>query len=299
MAADTRMVATGAVSTRSTAAWLTLLLLMASCSAPAPQRAPEPGVEPFPPYEPGDLERDRAPTRVPFDLSLLPDPVPKREPPSRYGNHSPYAVLGRTYEVLGTADGYSKTGVASWYGAKFHGRRTSSGEKYDMYKLTAAHRYLPIPNYARVTNLENGRSVTVRINDRGPFHSDRIIDLSYAAAVRLGFAEQGTARVRVEVVTPPDERPATVADAARGHDAIFLQAGAFSDRAAAQRLQASLSRLLEGSSPGRSGLVQVRNPSRDGLFRVWIGPIAQVAEAVRIQEIVAAADFAKPIVIRE
>jgi rare lipoprotein A len=296
------MVAAGAVSARSRAtAWLTLLLLVAGCSAPVPQPGPAPGVEPFPPYEPGDLERDRAPTRIPFDLALLPDPVPQREPPSRYGNHSPYVVLGRTYEVLATADGYSKTGVASWYGAKFHGRRTSSGEKYDMYQLTAAHRYLPIPNYARVTNLENGRSVIVRINDRGPFHSDRIIDLSYAAAVRLGFVEQGTARVRVEVVTPPDQRPqgSTVADSARGQDGIFLQAGAFSDRAAAQRLQASLSRLLESSSSGRSGIVQVRNPSRDGLFRVWIGPIAHVAEAARIQEIVAAAAFAKPIVIRE
>jgi rare lipoprotein A len=283
--------------------WLCVLLLAAGCAGPSPrERVAEAGggASPVPRTE-VDLEQDRAPSDVPYDLAWLPDPVPTREPPSRYGNHSPYRVLGRSYEVIDSADGYTAVGIASWYGAKFHGRRTSSGEKYDMYTLTAAHRYLPLPNYARVTNLENGRSVIVRVNDRGPFHEDRIIDLSYAAAVRLGFAEQGTARVRVEVVTPSEQLPAVASNNATPNgDQIFLQAGAFSDRAAAQRLKGALAELLD-ATPGAARLspVQIRDSARDGLFRVWIGPIAHVAEAARIQDLVAAADFAKPIVIRE
>jgi rare lipoprotein A len=275
--------------------------LLAGCAGLGP-KAPLPSAsKPTAPKPSPDMERDRAPDHVPFDLALLPDPVPTREPPSRYGNHSPYTVWGRSYRVMDQADGYSATGIASWYGAKFHGRRTSSGEPYDMYKLTAAHRYLPLPNYARVTNLDNGRSVIVRVNDRGPFHEDRIIDLSYAAAVRLGFADRGTARVKVEVVTPPPEpqplrtaAPAAAADNGR----VFLQAGAFADAAAAQRLRASLAALL-ASAHGDADAVHIHTRGSDGLFRVWIGPVAHAADAVRLQELIAAADFAKPIVIQE
>jgi rare lipoprotein A len=284
-------------------AGIVLPVLMAGCVAPAQQprdKGVDAGAKGALPPRPVDIEHDRAPARVPYDLATLPDPVPRREPPSRYGNHSPYEVLGRTYTVMERAEGYSETGIASWYGEKFHGRRTSSGEVYDMYRLTAAHRYLPLPTYARVTNLENGRSVIVRVNDRGPFHSDRLIDLSYAGAVRLGFVDQGTARVRIEVVTPVEDDPATTTAGLTTGNGIFLQAGAFTDPAAAQRLRSALAALLESATgAGAHDGIEVRNHARDGLFRVWIGPIAHVADAARIQEIVAAANFARPIVIRE
>lgn len=134
------------------------------------------------------------------DPDDLADAVPRIEPKSRYGNPSSYKVFGKRYHVLPSSAGYVKRGLASWYGRKFHGRRTSSGETYDMCAMTAAHRSLPLPTYVRVINLDNGRGITVRVNDRGPFHPNRIIDLSYAAAVKLGMAEQGTARVEVRVI---------------------------------------------------------------------------------------------------
>ena len=145
---------------------------------------------------------DTVPTDIP-DVDAIPEPVVRDEPRARTGNRD-YIVLGRKYRVLDDAEGYVEEGNASYYGRKFHGRRTSSSEVYDMYAFTAAHRTLPLPSYVRVTNLANGRSVIVRVNDRGPFHANRIIDLSYAAAVKLGYRERGTARVRVEALTPED-----------------------------------------------------------------------------------------------
>ncbi|RDB44421.1 septal ring lytic transglycosylase RlpA family protein [Halomonas sp. DQ26W] len=138
----------------------------------------------------------------PPDVSEIPDAVPRVEAPSRGGNRPTYEVWGKTYRVLPDASGYARQGTASWYGEKFHGYATSNGEIYDMYKMTAAHRSLPLPTYARVTSLENGRSVIVRVNDRGPFHNDREIDLSYAAAARLDILDRGTGRVKVEAIDP-------------------------------------------------------------------------------------------------
>lgn len=140
--------------------------------------------------------QDSAPDGLP-DVDLIPEPEVSNEPRSRYGNRSPYVVLGKSYSVLPSAEGYDGTGIASFYGSKFHGRRTSSLEVYDMYAFSAAHKTLPLPSYARVTNLSNGKSVVVRVNDRGPFHDGRVIDLSYAAAVKLGVDRTGTARVEV------------------------------------------------------------------------------------------------------
>ncbi len=144
---------------------------------------------------------------IPPDVSHLVEPTPTDEPPVRYGNRSPYTVLGKSYHVMEHADGYVARGIASWYGAKFHGRATSSLEPYDMYQFSAAHKSLPLPTHVRVTNLLNGRSVVARVNDRGPFHEDRLIDLSYAAAVKLGMHIEGTAPVEIRVlkpnVTPP------------------------------------------------------------------------------------------------
>ncbi len=138
--------------------------------------------------------------REALDVTKIEEPEPKNEPPSRYGNRSPYNVLGRTYQVLPTSRGYVERGISSWYGNKFHGYMTSSFEPYDMYKFTAAHKSLPLPSWARVTNLETGKSVVVRVNDRGPFHGNRVIDLSQKSAHLLGFKEIGTARVKVEYV---------------------------------------------------------------------------------------------------
>jgi len=146
---------------------------------------------------------DRTPDDVTESfLASVPDAVPVQEERSRYGNPTEYEVMGRTYRVMGTSSGYEAEGMASWYGPDFQGRRTSSGEPYDMYAMTAAHPTLPLPTYVEVTNVENGRTVVVRVNDRGPFHPDRIIDLSYVAAWKLGMVGHGTARVRVRALEP-------------------------------------------------------------------------------------------------
>lgn len=256
----------------------------------------------------GDRDPDRAPSHPP-DLSSLPDPVPRIEPPSRYGNKSPYEVLGKTYYVLPNPGRYREYGQASWYGTKFHGRLTSSGEPYDMYQLTAAHRSLPLPSYLRVTNLVNQRSVIVRVNDRGPFHGDRLIDLSYAAAVKLGFANQGVTRVSLELVdgtddipqiaaADPDTGPAVAADGSSTRSTqsdsarIFLQAGAFANSASAERLQRDL-RPVVGDD------VHVQSPSNDRWYRVRIGPLARMSEALRLQALIVAAAFSKPLIVEE
>jgi len=212
-----------------------LLLLVACGSAPKKDAAPAPAsstgkpaqapaparrVSPYAPaqedlskrgnYTAGGLYapgvRDSAPADLP-QVELIPEPEVRAEPRSRYGNRSPYKVLGKSYTVLDRADGYVDRGLASYYGRKFHGRRTSSLEVYDMYTFSAAHKTLPLPSYARVTNMENGESVVVRVNDRGPFHEGRIIDLSYAAAVKLGIHRSGTARVEVRALSPGDADP--------------------------------------------------------------------------------------------
>lgn len=149
-------------------------------------------------------QKDSAPLR-PMDVSLVSDAIPKYEPRTKAGNKSPYKVMGKVYHVLEDPTGYSNVGYASWYGVKFQGRPTANGEIYDMYSMTAAHVSLPIPSYVRVTNLENGRQVVVRVNDRGPFHPGREIDLSYAGADKLGYLEKGTAKVRVDYLPMPPE----------------------------------------------------------------------------------------------
>lgn len=259
------------------------------------------------------------------ELAGLPDPVPRTEPRSRYGNPSTYVVFGKTYRVMDSAAGYSASGVASWYGAKFHGRPTSSGERYDMYQLTAAHTSLPIPVYARVTNLENNKSTIVRINDRGPFHDDRLIDLSYAAAVKLGFADRGTARVRVDVLagesgrstlvaqTPAVALPTPVVASAvpvaagvpiasgvqvapvvvqSGGAHIFLQAGAFKNSSGAESLRSAIARVV-------GNIVNVHHNAADTLFRVRVGPVFHMDEALRLQALIADANLGLPLIVQE
>ena len=155
-------------------------------------------------YAPG--VRDSVPDHVP-DVDSIPEPEVTNEPRSAVGNRKAYSVLGKRYEVLDDPRGFVETGTASYYGNKFHGRRTSNLEVYDMYAFTAAHKTLPLPSFARVTNLDNGKSVIVRVNDRGPFHPGRVIDLSYAAAVKLGYDRKGTARVEVRALVPGETPP--------------------------------------------------------------------------------------------
>jgi len=172
-------------------------------------------------YKPG--VSDSTPDYLP-NVACIPEPVVAFEPRSAYGNRSPYTVLGKSYRVLDSTDGFVETGLASYYGNKFHGRRTSNHEVYDMYAFTAAHKSLPLPSFARVTNLDNGRSVVVRVNDRGPFHEGRVVDLSYAAAVKLDIHRRGTGRVEVRALRPgeagttlaaaPVPQPAAAASAA-------------------------------------------------------------------------------------
>jgi len=193
------------------------------------------------------------------------DAVPRSEPRARYGNHSPYEVFGKKYYVLDSSDGYHKKGIASWYGSKFHGRRTSSGEPYDMHLATAAHKTLPLPTYAEVTNLDNGKKVIVKINDRGPFKDDRLIDMSYGAALRLGMTGTGTARVDLRVINGPGEATTReVGDVAAAQTGgTWLQAGAFGQRDGAEKLVGQLT---------RAGLKPASIHEAGSLFRVWLGP---------------------------
>ncbi len=205
---------------------------------------------------------------APIDADAIPPAVPRDEPRSRYGNPESYVVDGRRYHVRDSARGYVREGTASWYGRKFHGRRTSSGETYNMYTMSAAHRTLPLPTYARVTNLDNGRSAVVRVNDRGPFVGDRLIDLSYAAATRLGVVGEGTARVRVRALDPGVPTVREGRDPP-GNGDLFAQVGAFRERDNADRLRARLER-------ARIGPVRIERASSDDgatLYRVRIGPV--------------------------
>lgn len=241
-------------------------------------------------------ERDRAPNLNVAELrqlSQLPNPKVEQLKPSATGNGPQYVVWGKTYQVMPSAENYQEQGIASWYGVKFHGRRTSSGEPYDMFKLTAAHRSLPIPVFARVTNLSNGRSTIVRINDRGPFHEDRLIDLSYAAAVKLGFHENGTARVAVETLNEPQSatRLASaddVQDAKKG--SIFLHAGRYETAAEARKASSELSLLGQLS-------VQIIAHSEGG-FALRLGPISSDARRERLRALLIALDIGLPRLVR-
>ncbi len=195
--------------------------------------------------------------------------VPRDEPRAKYGNPPFYEVLGRRYVVLSSAAGYVEQGIASWYGPDFHGGRTAIGETYDMNAMTGAHPTLPLPTWVRVTNLENGRSVVVRLNDRGPFAKDRIIDLSRAAAEQLDMIRKGTARVEVRSLASAGAAPATPA----AGPAYYAQAGAFASRSNAEALAARL------TAAGIAG-VTVTESTADGrtVWRVRAGPAAGFAE---------------------
>jgi rare lipoprotein A len=187
--------------------------------------------------------RDSAPANYTKQWDEIPDAVPVAVKTSKYGNPDNYTVMGKTYYVKDSSDGFKQKGIASWYGSKFHGRRTSSGEEYSMYSMTAAHKTLPIPVYVEVTNIDNGRTAIVRVNDRGPFHEGRIIDLSYAAATKLGVAQTGTANVKIRVVTPETGKKRQGGDVSAKSsysesDKLYVQVAAFStEKNARQHLE--------------------------------------------------------------
>lgn len=222
---------------------------------------------------------------VPADVTSIPDAIPRREPRSAHGNPPFYSVLGKRYVVLASADGYVERGVASWYGPTFHGESTSSGERYDMYGMSAAHKTLPLPTYARVTNLRNGRSVVVRVNDRGPFVANRLIDLSYTAAAKLDMLREGTTLVEVRALTvqEPDILTRTTE---LPPPTLYVQAGAYSDEHNAQRV---VSRLHAGGLA--SAFIVAPPDGKAPLYRVRLGPINTVAEFDQLAARLAALGF--------
>ena len=267
------------------------LALLSACSTPSQRPATSAAEKPVATQGGGYLAGDGPGADAPANLDSIPDAVPKPEPLHRYANR-PYSALGKTYTPLAAAGSYKERGSASWYGKKFHGQRTSIGDTYDMYGMTAAHPTLPVPSYARVTNLANGKSVVVRVNDRGPFLHDRIIDLSYAAAYKLGYVNQGSAEVEVESLVTDGNAPVaralepvkvetvaatTVIPVMESDTAgkVYLQLGAFRERQGAESFLAKMRAEL-GDSGKDVILLQ-----QGGLNRIHLGPYRNADDARR------------------
>ena len=235
------------------------------------------------------IERDSGPRPGSVAISKIPNAVPKYEPKSQYGNPTSYIVNGKRYYVLASGDKYVEQGIASWYGEKFHGRRTSNGETYDMYAMTAAHKTLPLPAYVKITNLNNGKSVTVRVNDRGPFHENRIIDLSYTAAAKLDILSNGTGLVEVRSIGAnniagrrvPINDPLIIVNASLGYDnsEFYIQIGAYTERTNAVNMREKL-------DPIGDNLLKINETMINGntIYRVRFGPLSDIALADRIVE---------------
>ena len=265
---------------------------------------------------------DDSPVLEPIDLSAVKPVVPVPVTRTLAGNKSPYTVNGKTYTVMASEAGYQETGMASWYGRKFHGHLTSNGEIYDMFRLSAAHKSLPIPSFLEVTNLDNGKSVVVRVNDRGPFHDGRIVDLSYAAAAYLDYADKGTARVSVRALmpaldTPADRSPVLLTDNTRSveteaalldnvlqeRDLIerdageeFLQIAAFSNIDSARQIVATVSRLTTLPVFIRSDAdVSTGNL----LHRVRLGPVSETMDLQGLISMIMDAGLGKPFRVRQ
>ena len=243
------------------AKWILLLLVLQSCAAP------EDRPDSLPP---------------PIDPAAVPDAVPRADPIRSAGNTSPYEINGVTYQVMEDATGYEEVGVASWYGLKFHGRATANGERFSVYQPTAAHRSLPIPTYVSVTNLDNGRRMVLRVNDRGPFHGDRLIDLSYGAALKLGFADQGTAKVRVTAL--PVAGVEDFRGVANSSSSRQLQLGAYARLSSAEALAGQVRALT--STPVS---IEPVDTQTGRLYRVRLGPYGEQALLIEDQRALRAA----------
>jgi len=247
-----------------------MLLMVSGCTSQGVYRPPEPAV-----------------ARVPGV-----DVAPGR------GNKSPYVVLGRTYEVMPSSLGYLEIGIASWYGKQFHGRVTSNGEVFDMYRLSAAHKALPLPTVVQITNLDNGQKVVVRINDRGPFHDDRLIDLSYETALKLGFADKGTAPVVVEALNEinyPDLVQGPVE-----HESFYLQVGAFSRLEGADRLRQAIVNVIALTEFAGVDvrILQSELDEETILHKVWLGPIKSEPERDALAQLVESSHLGMPLRVK-
>lgn len=307
--------------------WLVLAglaILLAACGSQPPRTGARdesgtPAAKPAPQKPQVVLKRgggyyqdDGPADSLPENLEAIPDARPRPEPLHRFANR-PYTVLGRDYVPAQELKPYKARGIGSWYGRKFHGQKTSSGEIYDMFAMTAAHPTLPIPSYVRVTNLASGKSVVVRVNDRGPFLHERVIDLSYAAAWKLGYIASGSAMVEVESVLPgeaPREAPAadTLLASARPEPAeapadtsppsveelrgTFLQLGAFGNLDNAESFRARLLRQLTWLSE------TIHVHSQDGMYRLHLGPYRDAQEAARVAERIREALAFRPFVVQ-
>ncbi len=230
------------------------------------------------------------------DASKIPNAIPKVEPKSRYGNPSSYVVFGERYHVLNSAKNFRKRGIASWYGTKFHEQRTSSGEPYDMFAMTAANKILPLPTYVKVTNLENGKQIIVKVNDRGPFKENRIIDLSYVAAKKLGILATGTGLVEVEAIDPRHYSAATdyklAAAKSSLHPKIYMQIGAFSSAANAENLRQAVNQITN-----RRIRVVTVTAGKHTFYKVQIGPLANVDESDALNHKLSHLDLGKPMTV--
>jgi rare lipoprotein A len=267
--------------------WLAVLLgfgitlLLSSCGSSPKVEEGAPGSSP---------DEADGPSSVHLTADQVREAVPRNEPLASYGNHSPYEVFGKKYTVMKTSKGYYERGVASWYGSKFHGRRTSSGEPYDMHLASAAHKTLPLPTYAEVTNLDNGRKIIVKINDRGPFKRGRIIDMSYGAAIKLDMIRTGTANVEVRAIDTSNMPLSTatdlrVASADSNEGPVYLQVGAFGSKSSAREL---VDRLED------EDLEPVNINKGSGVYRVWLGPYTSALEVDRVIQRAIELGFERP-----
>lgn len=240
-------------------------LLSCSSAPPQPQDGPPP--------------QDLNITNIP---SEIPNAIPKPEPRSRYGNPSSYTVNGHTYHVLKTAQGYDKKGIASWYGTKFNGQLTSTREPYNMFAMTAASTELPLPTYVRVTNLANSRQIVVKVNDRGPFDKNRVLDLSYVAAEKLGFAKHGTALIQVTAIDPSHLQQKIQLLPQQLEPQIYLQTGAFTNKNNAIKMRSQITALTKYQVYINKGMNHKVNKP---IYRVQIGPLANVNENDHLQHL--------------
>jgi rare lipoprotein A len=246
--------------------------------------------------------KDSAPSVNPQSLLSTPNAIPRVEPKSRNGNPLSYEVFGKTYHVMPSSNGFVQRGAASWYGTKFHGNKTSNGETYDMYAMTAAHKTLPIPTFVRVHNLENGKKIVVRVNDRGPFHEGRIIDLSYAAAAKLGVLRTGTSAVEILAINPRNNQTVTAIDQNQfalqalpsqtpitpirtpqfnqtsNESIVYLQVGAFGSFNNADNLKRRLA-----NNAVHNVRIQTENRHGGALHLVQIGPFASKEQAAPVR----------------
>ena len=278
---------------------MAILAVIDACSSASPPPAKNPNAGRY------SIMQDRAPAK-PIDIINIPEVVPEPVVRTIAGNRSPYTVLGKSYFVLPSEEGYSERGIASWYGEKFHGHKTSNGEVFDMYQVSAAHKSLPIPSFLRVTNLENNRSIIVRVNDRGPFHGNRIIDLSYAAALKLGYADIGTARVQLDAIITEKLSSDSVSIGNIEPKALspvsrvliknqYLQIAALSSRESATELLANVEEVIDEPV----FINTMKNPAGKTLYRVRVGPIGDPAELENISRKLVAADFGMPYPVRQ